>query len=68
MVGEDKTGGIYEPWIADCPLHYTSPNAPAKRDILGTVLLSVLSGHLRYAHISLGQGWMCTGSPVMCQG
>jgi hypothetical protein len=26
-------------WVADCPLHYTSPNAPAKRDVLGTVML-----------------------------
>ena len=47
-----KTGGLYEPWIADCPLHYTSPNAPEKRDVLGTVLLSVLAGHHRYSHIT----------------
>jgi hypothetical protein len=30
----------------------TSPNAPSKRDVLGTALLSVLSGHRRYAHIT----------------
>lgn len=47
-----KTGGLYEPWVADCPLHYTSPNAPKKPDVLGTVLLSVLSGHHRYSHIT----------------
>lgn len=47
-----KTSGVYEPWIADCPLHYTSPNAPKKRDVLGTVLLSVLSGHHRYSHMT----------------
>jgi hypothetical protein len=47
-----KTGGLYEPWVDDCPLHYTSPNAPAKRDVLGTVLLSVLAGHHRYAHMT----------------
>jgi hypothetical protein len=29
---------------------YTSPKAPAVRDVCGTVLLSVLSGHHRYAH------------------
>ena len=34
--------------FADAP----SPNAPAKRDVLGTVLLSVLAGHWRYAHIT----------------
>lgn len=47
-----KTGGLFEPWVNDCPLHYTSSNAPTKRDVLGTVLLSVLAGHRRYAHIS----------------
>ena len=31
---------------------YTSANAPEKRDVLGTLLLSVLAGHWRYAHIS----------------
>jgi len=38
--------------VADCPLHLTSPNAPRRRDVLGTVLLSVLSGQWRYAHIT----------------
>src|SRR5512136_2126394 len=44
--------GLYEPWVAQCPLAWVSPNAPRKGDVLGTVLLSVLSGHQRYAHIS----------------
>jgi hypothetical protein len=39
-----------------CPLHYTSPNAPQTRDVLGTILLSVLAGHWRYAHISALRG------------
>jgi hypothetical protein len=47
-----KTNGLWERWVEDCPLHYRSPNAPPKQDILGTVLLSVLAGHKRYAHIS----------------
>jgi hypothetical protein len=47
-----KQGGVFEGWVAGCPLHLTSPNAPAKRDVLGTVLLSVLAGHWRYAHIT----------------
>src|SRR5580700_6539313 len=47
-----KTSGLFENWVKDCPLHYTSPNAPQKRDVLGTILLSVLAGHWRYAHIS----------------
>jgi hypothetical protein len=29
---------LFDGWVADCPLHYTSPNAPAKRDVLGTVM------------------------------
>ena len=38
--------------MADCPLTFSSPNAPRKRDLLGTVMLSVLAGHNRYAHIT----------------
>jgi hypothetical protein len=47
-----KTSGLFDAWIADCPLIYTSPNAPGKRDVLGTTMLSVLAGHRRYAHIT----------------
>ena len=47
-----KTSGRFDKWVEECPLHYKSPNAPEKRDVLGTLLLSVLSGHWRYAHIN----------------
>jgi hypothetical protein len=47
-----KTARLFDAWIQDCPLEYHSPNAPAKRDILGTILLSLLAGHTRYAHIA----------------
>jgi hypothetical protein len=47
-----KQAGLFDAWVADCPLSLTSPNAPTKRDLLGTVLLSVLAGHRRYAHIT----------------
>jgi Transposase DDE domain group 1 len=47
-----KQAGLIAGWVADCPLTFSSPNAPSKRDLLGTVLLSVLSGHYRYAHIT----------------
>jgi hypothetical protein len=43
---------LFEGWVADCPLLFTSPNAPRKRDVLGTLLLSVLAGHRRYAHVT----------------
>lgn len=47
-----KQGGLFDAFVADCPLSLTSPNAPAKRDLLGTVMLSVLAGHRRYAHVT----------------
>src|SRR6187431_867499 len=47
-----KQGGLFDGWVADCPLSFSSPNAPRQRDVLGTLLLSVLAGHQRYAHIT----------------
>src|SRR5580658_10158277 len=47
-----KTAGLWDGWVKDCPVTYTSPNAPSKADVLGTILLSVLAGHRRYAHIT----------------
>jgi len=51
-----KTAGLFEALVADCPLHYRSPNAPKKRDVLGTAMLSMLAGHKRYAHIAALRG------------
>ena len=51
-----KTSGLFDKWVADCPLRYTSGNAPEIRDVLGTLVLSVLAGHWRYAHISAIRG------------
>src|SRR5450631_1305452 len=47
-----KTSGLFDKWVEECPLRYTSANAPGKRDVLGTILLSVLAGHWRYAHMN----------------
>src|SRR5262245_37131068 len=44
--------GLFDQWVVDCPLDYKSPNGSSRRDILGTWLLSILSGHWRYAHVS----------------
>ena len=44
--------GLYRRWIDSCPLRYTSPNGSKIADVLGTLFLSVLSGHWRYAHIA----------------
>ncbi len=47
-----KLGGRFDPWVKDCPLSYRSNNAPKKVNILGSLFLSILSGHKRYAHIT----------------
>lgn len=47
-----KLGHRFEPWVEDCPLSDESNNAPGKVDILGSLLLSILSGHNRYSHLT----------------
>lgn len=47
-----KLGGRFDPWVKDCPLNYCSNNAPDKIDVLGSLFLSILSGHKRYSHIT----------------
>ena len=44
--------GLFARWMEECPLSYTSPNAPAVVDVLGTWLLSILDGQRRYAHVA----------------
>jgi Transposase DDE domain group 1 len=51
-----KVSGLFDPWVEECPLEWASPNAPKKRDVLGTAVLSILAGHQRYAHISALRG------------
>ena len=47
-----KVAGLFDVLVADCPLTRTSPNAPSNRDVVGTIVLSVLAGHKRYAHVT----------------
>jgi hypothetical protein len=47
-----KTAGLFDAFVADCPLRYASPNAPRKRDVLGTTMLAMLAGAKRYAHVA----------------
>lgn len=47
-----KTIGLYDDFVDTCPLSYSSPNAPTVRNVLGTILMSILAGHNRYAHIT----------------
>ena len=51
-----KTGHRFMPWVEECPLCYTSPNAPKKINVLGSFVLSILAGYTRYAHITRIQG------------
>lgn len=50
------TTGVFERWVSSCPLQYRSGNAPHKRDVLGTLMLGLLAGHRRYAHITALRG------------
>jgi hypothetical protein len=50
------TTGVFERWVSQCPLAYRSGNTPDKRDVLGTLLLALLAGHKRYAHITALRG------------
>lgn len=45
-------GGRWEEFMRGCPLHYSGNRGSGARNVMGTVLLSVLSGHWRYAHIN----------------
>ncbi len=47
-----KANGLFSGLCADAPFSYKSNNAPKVTDVLGTLLLSVLAGHHRYAHIT----------------
>ena len=47
-----KLGARFTPWVEQCPLSYHSNNAPSKIDVLGSFVLSILSGHRRYAHLA----------------
>jgi hypothetical protein len=47
-----RANGLWRQWVEDCPLTYRSGNVPPKQDILGTLLLSVLAGHKRYAQVT----------------
>jgi len=44
--------GLFARWVDGCPMAYTSPNAPAVVNVLGTWLLSILDGQRRYAHVT----------------
>lgn len=44
--------GLWSRWQEGIALDYRSANAPSRADVLGTWMLSILSGHKRYAHVT----------------
>lgn len=51
-----QAGGRWEEFLRNCPLHYTGNRGSGALNVMGTVLLSVLAGHWRYAHINALRG------------
>src|SRR5262249_46360566 len=51
-----KAGGRWNELLADCPLRYEGNRASGRLNVMGTLLLSVLCGHWRYAHINSVRG------------
>jgi len=51
-----QSGGLMDRLCQGTPLAYTSNNAPEERDVLGTIVLSILNGQTRYAHINALRG------------
>lgn len=47
-----KTSGQFNRLVEDAPFHYTSPNAPDVRDVVGTIVLAIICGFTRYVHIN----------------
>jgi len=51
-----KASKLFDELVEDCPLRFTSNNASSVRDILGSMMLSILSGHTRYSHVTALRG------------
>lgn len=55
--------GVFDALVSDTPLCYASNRAHAPRDVLGTLLLGILSRHYRYA---TSRPCAATTSPRAC--
>ncbi len=51
-----KTTKLFDGLVGDCPLELKSNNASKVRDVLGSMVLSILSGHTRYSHVTALRG------------
>jgi len=56
LMSVDTEGGRYhvqwEDFCREALFGFTSPNAPSHEDVLGSLALSILCGHTRYAHVN----------------
>jgi len=51
-----QAGGRWDEFLRECPLSYTGNRGSGALNVMGTVLLNVLAGHWRYAHINALRG------------
>lgn len=51
-----QAGARWSELLADCPLSYIGNRGSGKLNVMGTVMLSILCGHWRYAHINSVRG------------
>jgi hypothetical protein len=51
-----NVGGRWEQFLKRCPLHYSGNRGSGTENVMGTVLMSILNGHWRYAHINAVRG------------
>ena len=65
-----------DPFVAACPLQYSSPNSLEVRDVLGTLVLAIVTGGRRYTHVNslrfdgispplLGMNKVCSDDSVL---
>lgn len=47
---------LFTEWVAEAPLSYASNRAHEVTDVLGTLMLSILNGHYRFAHVAALRG------------
>ena len=45
-----RAGGLFQHLVESCPIRFRSNNAPEVADVVGTLVISLLSGHTRYNH------------------
>lgn len=51
-----EVSGLWKNFLADCPLTYTGNRGSGKLSVMGTIMLSIMAGHWRYAHINAIRG------------